>query len=105
MANISEDMSKLEQEDQELVTKLGELNEQIGSYGEAKDSLQEIKQGLDLLIENYKLKDLIWDEKNQKIRDLITVIINNQAIHEKDPSLINLNDGDTIAFLLPVSGG
>ena len=31
MPNISEDMSKLEQETQELVMKLRELNKQIGS--------------------------------------------------------------------------
>ncbi|MCK4369463.1 MAG: MoaD/ThiS family protein [Candidatus Lokiarchaeota archaeon] len=60
---------------------------------------------LKILFDKYKLRNLIWDEKNQKIHSLISIIINNQAIHEKDPSLINLKDGDTIAFLLPVSGG
>jgi len=60
---------------------------------------------LRLLFEKYNVRDLIWDEKNQKIHSLISIIINSQAIHEKDPSLINLNDRDTIAFLLPVSGG
>lgn len=60
---------------------------------------------LEILFDKYKLRNLIWDEKNQKIHSLISIIINNQAIHEKDPSLINLKDGDTIAFLLPVSGG
>lgn len=60
---------------------------------------------LKILFDKYKLRNLIWDEKNQKIHSLISIIINNQAIHEKDPSSINLKDGDTIAFLLPVSGG
>ena len=61
---------------------------------------------LQILFEKYNsLKDLIWDEEAQKIHDLISVIINNQAIYQKDPSLILLNDGDTIAFLFPVSGG
>ena len=60
---------------------------------------------LNLLFEKHNLKNLIWDNKNQKIHNMISIIINNQAIHEKDPSLISLNDGDTIAFLLPVSGG
>lgn len=60
---------------------------------------------LNLLFKKYNLKNLIWDEKNQKIHNLISIIINNQAIFEKDPSLIGLDDGDTIAFLLPVSGG
>jgi len=60
---------------------------------------------LNILFEKYKLKNLIWDDKNQKIHNLISIIINNQAIHGKDPSSINLKDGDKIAFLLPVSGG
>lgn len=60
---------------------------------------------LKMLFQKYKLKDLIWDEKGQKIHSLISIIINNQAIHEKDPLLIEIFDGDTIAFLLPVSGG
>ncbi len=60
---------------------------------------------LNLLFEKYNLKNLIWNDKNQKIHNLISVIINNQAIFEKDPSLIGLDDEDTIAFLLPVSGG
>jgi len=60
---------------------------------------------LKILFDKYKLRNLIWDEKNQKIHSLISIIINNQAIHEKDPSLINLKEGDTIAFLLPISGG
>ena len=60
---------------------------------------------LNILFEKYKLRSIIWDEKNQKIHNLISIIINNQAIHEKDPLLIDISDGDTIAFLLPVSGG
>ncbi len=54
MSNVSENMSKLEQEAQELVTKLVELNKQIGSYKEAKDSLQETNQRLNSLIETTK---------------------------------------------------
>lgn len=50
MSNVSENMSKLEQEAQELVMKLRELNEQIGSYKEAKDSLQETNQEIKSLI-------------------------------------------------------
>ena len=61
---------------------------------------------LHVLFEKYKsLHDLIWNEESQKIHNLISVIINNQAIHQNDPSQIHLNNGDTIAFLLPVSGG
>lgn len=54
MSSVSEDMSKLEQEAQELVTKLGELNNQIGSYKEARDSLLETNQRLNLLVETTK---------------------------------------------------
>ena len=64
-----------------------------------------LKGLFNILFKKYSLKNLIWDEKNQIIHSLISIIINNQAIHEKNPSLINLNDNDTIAFLLPVSGG
>ncbi|MFX1481259.1 MAG: MoaD/ThiS family protein [Promethearchaeota archaeon] len=66
-----------------------------------------LKNLIDLLIEKYgnKIRNLIWDEKNQNLRDIISVIINNQSIHEKSSLTINLNDGDTIAFLIPVSGG
>lgn len=66
-----------------------------------------LKDLIDLLIEKYgnKIQNLIWDEEAQKIHSLISTIINNQAIHERNPSLVNLNDGDTIAFLMPVSGG
>ncbi|MFX1500659.1 MAG: MoaD/ThiS family protein [Promethearchaeota archaeon] len=64
-----------------------------------------LKALLNILFEKYELKSIIWDEENQKIHNLISVVINNQVIQKKDPLLINLNDGDTIAFLLPVSGG
>jgi MoaD family protein len=66
-----------------------------------------LKDLIDLLVEKYgkKIQNLIWDENTQILQSLISTIINNQAIHEKDPSLINLDDGDTVAFLMPVSGG
>ncbi|MFX0019147.1 MAG: MoaD/ThiS family protein [Promethearchaeota archaeon] len=67
---------------------------------------ENLKDLLNLLFKNYNpFRNLVWDEKAQKIRNLISIIINNQAIYEKDPSKINLKDGDKIAFLLPVSGG
>ena len=66
-----------------------------------------LKDLVSLLFKKYgdRIHNLIWDENIQKIHNLISVIINNQPIHEKDPSIINLSDGDTIAFLMPVSGG
>jgi molybdopterin converting factor small subunit len=61
---------------------------------------------LDLLFKQYpSLKNVIWDEENQKLNNIISLIINNQAIHEKNPSLISLKNKDKISFLLPVSGG
>lgn len=70
---------------------------------EINENLEDL---LDLLFKKYEsLRNLIWDEKTQKIHSLISIIINNQAINEKDPLKINLKDGNTIAFLLPVSGG
>lgn len=66
-----------------------------------------LKDLVSLLFKKYgnRIHNLIWDENIQKIHNLISIIINNQPIHEKDPSIINLSDGDTIAFLMPVSGG
>ena len=68
----------------------------------SKNNLREL---IDILLDKYPIKTLIWDEQTKKVHNLISVIINNQAIHEKDPKLIDLNDGDTVAFLMPVSGG
>ena len=64
-----------------------------------------LKELIDLLLEKYKIRNLIWDEDVQRVHTLISIIINNQAIYEKDPLLVKLKDGDKIAFLLPVSGG
>ncbi|MFX0003515.1 MAG: MoaD/ThiS family protein [Promethearchaeota archaeon] len=70
---------------------------------EVKKNLEDL---LNLLFKKYNsLRKLILDDNTQKIHNLISIIINNQAIHEKDPSKINLKEGDKIAFLLPVSGG
>jgi ElaB/YqjD/DUF883 family membrane-anchored ribosome-binding protein len=54
MTNVSENISRLVQDAQELVAKFKELNVQTGSYREAKDSLQETKQRLESLIETTK---------------------------------------------------
>lgn len=51
MDNLSDNMSRLEQQGQELVRKLGTLTEQIGSYKEAKDTLQETSQKMESLID------------------------------------------------------
>ena len=67
----------------------------------------QLKELVKLLSKKYgeRIHNLIWDENIQKIHNQVSMIINNNPIHEKDPSVINLSDGDTIAFLMPVSGG
>lgn len=50
MAEISENLSRLEAEAQELVTKLRVLHGQIGSYKEAKETLQRTGEPLERLI-------------------------------------------------------
>ena len=68
----------------------------------SNNSLNEL---IDILLAKYNFRDLLWDEKTQNIHNIISIIINNQALHDKYPLLIELNEGDTIAFLTPVSGG
>jgi MoaD family protein len=59
-----------------------------------------------LLLKKYsRLEGILWDKNSQKIHSNISVVINKNPIHNKDPHSVNLSDGDTIAFLLPVSGG
>ncbi|MHA1915530.1 MAG: MoaD/ThiS family protein [Promethearchaeota archaeon] len=70
-----------------------------------KLSSSSLKELIDILRAKYNFQNLLWDEKTQNVHNIISIIINNQASHEKDPLLIELNDGDTIAFLTPVSGG
>jgi len=85
-----------------------ELKDIIGKEREKFEiSNSHLKEIVNLLSTKYgnKIHNLIWDENLQKIHNLISVIINNKPIHEKDPSLIDLKDGDIIAFLMPVSGG
>ncbi len=66
----------------------------------------ELKELIDLIVKKYPgIQDLIWDKKTQNLSNTISTIINNQAIHTKAPLLKKLNDADTVAFLLPVSGG
>ena len=61
---------------------------------------------VNLLFEKYHyIKNLIWDENRSSLKDIISLAINDNIIHEKDKLSINLIEGDRIAFLLPVSGG
>lgn len=66
-----------------------------------------LKEVVRILSKKYgdRIHNLIWDDNIQRIHNQVSIIINNQPIHEKNPSVVNLSDGDTIAFLMPVSGG
>ncbi|MHA2183590.1 MAG: MoaD/ThiS family protein [Promethearchaeota archaeon] len=64
-----------------------------------------LKELIDILLSKYIIQNLLWDEKIQNIHNNISLIINNKPIHDKDPLLIELKEGDSIAFLTPVSGG
>ncbi len=70
-------------------------------------SNNQLKTLIELLITKYKLplQNLLWDENTQSISNLISIIINNQALLQENPLLAQINDGDVIAFLMPVSGG
>ena len=70
-------------------------------------SNNQLKYLIELLITKYKLplQNLLWDENTQSISNLISIIINNQALLQENPLLAQINDGDIITFLLPVSGG
>ena len=70
-------------------------------------SNNQLKYLIELLITKYKLplQNLLWDENTQSISNLISIIINNQALLQENPLVAQINDGDVIAFLLPVSGG
>ncbi|GAH40446.1 unnamed protein product, partial [marine sediment metagenome] len=70
-------------------------------------SNNQLKSLIELLLKKYKLplRNLLWDDNAQNISNLISVIINNQAVIQKNPLLTEVKDGDVIAFLLPVSGG
>ncbi|MHA1987313.1 MAG: MoaD/ThiS family protein [Promethearchaeota archaeon] len=70
-------------------------------------SNNQLKNLIDSLMNKYKLplRNLLWDEDSQNLSNMISVIINNQALLQENPLLAHLNDGDVIAFLTPVSGG
>ncbi len=83
-----------------------EIKDITGKEREKFDIHQNMNNLLQLLFEKYpSLRELICTKETHNFHNIISVIKNNQAIHERNPSLISLNDGDTIAFLLPVSGG
>jgi len=84
-----------------------ELKEITGKEKEEFNlSNHNLKNLIDLLLNKYhSLIDIIWDDKLQNLSNNISVIINNQPMHGESILSKQLNEGDTIAFLLPISGG
>ncbi|MBY9021022.1 MAG: MoaD family protein [Candidatus Lokiarchaeota archaeon] len=70
-------------------------------------SNNQLENLIELLLDKYKLplRNLLWDENTQNISNIISIIINNKPLLQKNPLLAQVNDGDVIAFLMPVSGG
>jgi MoaD family protein len=58
------------------------------------------------LIKKYpSLKDILWDENQYSLAPNIALAINHKLISVKHPQSLQLQESDTVAFLLPVSGG
>ena len=80
------------------ITKRAEENFELKDF-----TLNEL---INVLINKYKpLKSLIWDETTQNLNDEISVVINKNIKSRTNLLSTSLNNGDTIAFILPVSGG
>ena len=78
--------------------------------GKDKESFDLNKKNLtelvNLLLEKYEpIKNLIWDDKNQSLKRIISIAINDNLVQKKNQLSVSLSDGDKVAFLLPVSGG
>ncbi|TXT54710.1 MAG: ThiS family protein [Promethearchaeota archaeon] len=61
---------------------------------------------INMLIEKYpSFRELLLEPNKQKIHSNISIVINKSPLHDPNPRLAKLSEGDTVAFLLPVSGG
>ncbi len=61
---------------------------------------------INLLFKKYNLiKNLIWEEKSNNLKDTIKIAINDNLVDDNDILDFKLSNGDRIAFLLPLSGG
>ncbi len=73
------------------------------SFDLNKKNLTEL---VNLLLEKYEpIKNLIWDDKNQSLKRIISIAINDNLVQKKNQLSVSLSDGDKVAFLLPISGG
>ncbi|MFX1259394.1 MAG: MoaD/ThiS family protein [Promethearchaeota archaeon] len=67
---------------------------------------KKIKDFLLWIIKKYPpLKDIFWEDENLSLKSSISIAINHKIIRNKDLLSIDLIEGDTVAFLLPISGG
>ncbi|MHA2034941.1 MAG: MoaD/ThiS family protein [Promethearchaeota archaeon] len=79
--------------------------------GKEKEQIEisdnQLKTLIEKLLVKYKLplRNLLWDENTKNISDLISIIINSKPLLRNNPLLAEVNDGDVITFLTPVSGG
>ncbi|MFX0188330.1 MAG: MoaD/ThiS family protein [Candidatus Hodarchaeota archaeon] len=65
-----------------------------------------LSEVVNILLEKHQsFRNIIWDEKNNSLKEIISVAINDSIIQKKEKYSIELSEGDRIAFLLPVSGG
>ncbi|MBA7529796.1 hypothetical protein ES705_21995 [subsurface metagenome] len=51
------------------------------------------------------IKNLLWDNEINSLKKSVSVVINDKILTNKREHLLELNDGDKVAFLLPFAGG
>ena len=68
------------------------------------DNKKDVNDLVKVLIAKYpEIEKLIWNEETQKLKNKISLVVNHEIIQSDPSSSIPLSDGDTIAFLLPIS--
>ena len=66
-------------------------------------SIRELK---DIIFRKYQeLKEQLWSNKDENFKSNISIVVNDEKISKVDPLSYKLQQGDKIAFLLPISGG
>jgi len=61
---------------------------------------------LNQIFKNYSaIKELIWNDKENNLKNNISVAVNDEIINDTNKISKSISDGDRIAFLLPISGG
>ena len=60
---------------------------------------------LQILSKYNPMQNLIWDDEIKSLKRNVSIVINDQMVHEKNAGKLKLKDGDKVAFLLPFAGG